>query len=177
MNSTDFGSSGSARFADESFGGNSIPVHTIERPLMNILRTALYVFASDKGMTSLLRVDYNQPFSNISEAENYLKDIASSELKLAVRLPLLADTPETEPFDRNRIEMIFATGKLIDEANSAVWTTEISIDEGEDTEALYDILEKYPDIPRVNLDQYCTDRSQDIYSITHILGNSDYEKI
>lgn len=111
-------------------------------------------YVAEKGMNSLLRVDFNLHLADISTAEKYLEDINSPSLKLAVRLPLIAAVPPKEVFDKNHIGMIFATGELIDEANGTVWSTEIPVDEGNDSEHLSNLLEEYSEIPRIEVDQY-----------------------
>lgn len=110
--------------------------------------------AAEKGMKTLLRVDLNQPISDIHTAEGYLKDVDFPSLKLAVRLCLLEDDSVRNHFDETHLGMIFATGKLNDEENDTVWTTDIPIDEGEDAQILHDLLEQYPDIPRVDVESY-----------------------
>ena len=86
-------------------------------------------------MNSLLRNNYNLPYSDVSITEKYLRDIKSSSLKLEVCLPILATRSTKDILDKNHTGMIFASEKLTDEAKGTVWPTEIPIDTGENAES------------------------------------------
>ena len=101
-------------------------------------------------MTPLLRVDLNQPLKDLRAGKEYLNDIGRPELKLAPRLSILAEEPKQAESLIPDIGMVLVSGTLSEEPNERIWTTDVPVGSGDESEESLLFLENHPDLPLVD---------------------------
>ena len=101
-------------------------------------------------MTPLLRVDLNQPLKDLHAGKEYLNDIGRPELKLAPRLSILAEDPKQAESLIPDIGMVLVSGTLSEEPNERIWTTDVPVGGGDESEESILFLDSHPDLPLVD---------------------------
>ncbi|MBO7724899.1 MAG: hypothetical protein J6S40_00375, partial [Thermoguttaceae bacterium] len=111
---------------------------------------ALSALAAEKGMTPLLRVDLNQPLKDLHAGKEYLNDIGRPELKLAPRLSILAEEPKQAESLIPDIGIVLVSGTLSEEPNERIWTADVPVGSGDESEESLLFLDNHPDLPLVD---------------------------
>ena len=105
---------------------------------------------AEKGMTPYLRVDLNQPLDDLELGKKYLTEIGKEELKLAPRLSILAENPETAEKLISDIGMVLVSGTISEEPNERIWSTDTPIGNGGKNAEARRFLDEHPDLAQID---------------------------